>query len=99
MRPFFSFVVVLAFPTSSWATTPTRHLDFLLAQRNELKAAAGMPRTEYTVTTAPVQCFEIGGVKIVKNGTMYDYHDSTDALKFGTEKRAINKSFLFFIGF
>ena len=29
--------------------------------------------------------------------TMYDFHDSTDTLKFWTEKRAINKTFLFFI--
>ena len=26
---------------------------------------------------------------------MYDYRNSTDALKLGTEKRAINKTFLF----
>ena len=32
-------------------------------------------------------------------GTMYDFHDSTDTLKFWTEKRAINKTFLFFIWF
>ena len=31
--------------------------------------------------------------------TMYDFHNSTDALKFWTEKRAINKTFLFFIWF
>ena len=31
--------------------------------------------------------------------TMYDFHDSTDTLKFWTEKRAINKTFLFFIWF
>ena len=30
---------------------------------------------------------------------MYDFHDSTDALKFWTEKWAINKTFLFFIWF
>ena len=28
--------------------------------------------------------------------TMYDFHDSTDTLKFGTEKRAINKTFFVF---
>ena len=28
--------------------------------------------------------------------TMYDFHDSTDTLKFWTEKQAINKTFLFF---
>ena len=27
---------------------------------------------------------------------MYDFYDSTDTLKFWTEKRAINKTFLFF---
>ena len=27
---------------------------------------------------------------------MYDFYDSTDALKFLTEKQAINKTFLFF---
>ena len=27
---------------------------------------------------------------------MYDFHNSTDTLKFWTEKRAINKTFLFF---
>ena len=27
--------------------------------------------------------------------TMYDFHDSTDTLKFWTEKRAINKTFFF----
>ena len=32
-------------------------------------------------------------------GSMYDFHDSTDNLKFWTEKRAINKTFLFFICF
>ena len=31
--------------------------------------------------------------------TMYDFHNSTDTLKFCTEKRAINKTFLFFIRF
>ena len=31
--------------------------------------------------------------------TMYDFHDSTDTLKFGIEKRAINITFLFFIWF
>ena len=31
--------------------------------------------------------------------TMYDFHNSTDTLKFWTEKRAINKTFLFFIRF
>ena len=31
--------------------------------------------------------------------TMYDFHDSTDTLKFCTEKWAINKTFLFFIRF
>ena len=31
--------------------------------------------------------------------TMYDFHNSTDTLKFWTEKRAINKTFLFFIWF
>ena len=31
--------------------------------------------------------------------TMYDFHNSTDNLKFWTEKRAINKTFLFFIWF
>ena len=30
---------------------------------------------------------------------MYDFHDSTDTLKFWTEKRATNKTFLFFIWF
>ena len=29
--------------------------------------------------------------------TMYDFHNSTDTLKFWTEKWAINKTFLFFI--
>ena len=34
--------------------------------------------------------------KIVKiNRTMYDFHDSTDTLKFWTEKCAINKTFVF----
>ena len=33
------------------------------------------------------------------NTTMYDFHDSTDTLKFWTEKWAINKTFLFFIWF
>ena len=28
--------------------------------------------------------------------TMYDFHDSTDTLKFWTEKRAINKTFFVF---
>ena len=28
-------------------------------------------------------------------GTMYDFHDSTDALKFWTEKRAIKTTFVF----
>ena len=28
--------------------------------------------------------------------TMYDFHDSTDTLKFGTEKWAINKTFFVF---
>ena len=28
--------------------------------------------------------------------TMYDFHDSTDTLKFWTEKRAINKTFFCF---
>ena len=32
-------------------------------------------------------------------GTMYDFHNSTDTLKFSTDKRAINKTFLFFIRF
>ena len=27
--------------------------------------------------------------------TMYDFHDSTDTLKFCTEKRAINRNFVF----
>ena len=31
--------------------------------------------------------------------TMYDFHNSTDTLKFWTEKWAINKTFLFFISF
>ena len=31
--------------------------------------------------------------------TMYDFHDSTDTLKFWIEKRAIIKTFLFFIWF
>ena len=31
--------------------------------------------------------------------TMYGFHNSTDTLKFGTEKQAINKTFLFFIRF
>ena len=31
--------------------------------------------------------------------TMYDFHDSTDTLKFWTEKRAINKKQLYFIQF
>ena len=31
--------------------------------------------------------------------TMYDFHDSTDTLKFWTEIWAINKTFLFFIWF
>ena len=31
--------------------------------------------------------------------TMYDFHNSTDTLKFWTEKRDINKTFLFFIWF
>ena len=26
---------------------------------------------------------------IIKNGTMYDFHDSTDTLKFCTEKQAM----------
>ena len=30
---------------------------------------------------------------------MYDFHDSTDTLKFSTEKWAINKTFSFFIEF
>ena len=34
-----------------------------------------------------------------KYGTMYDFHDSTDTLKFWTEKRASHKTFLFFIRF
>ena len=29
--------------------------------------------------------------------TMYDFHDSTDTLKFLTEKQAINKTVLLFI--
>ena len=35
----------------------------------------------------------------VGRSTMYNFHDSTDTLKFWTEKRAINKTFLFFIWF
>ena len=35
----------------------------------------------------------------ILNGTMYDFHNATDTLKFWTEKRAINKTFLFFIRF
>ena len=31
--------------------------------------------------------------------TMYDFHNSTDTLKFWTEKRSINKTFLFFTRF
>ena len=31
--------------------------------------------------------------------TMYDFHDSTDTLKFWTEKQAINNTFLYFIWF
>ena len=31
--------------------------------------------------------------------TVYDFHNSTDTLKFWTEKRAINKTFLYFIWF
>ena len=31
--------------------------------------------------------------------TLYDFHNSTDTLKFWTEKRAINKTFLLFILF
>ena len=31
--------------------------------------------------------------------TMYNFHDSTDTLKFWTEKRAINRKILFFIWF
>ena len=33
------------------------------------------------------------------NGTMYDFHNSTDTLKFWTEKRAIDQTFLFSIWF
>ena len=42
------------------------------------------------------------GLEIEKNNaqcTMYDFHNSTDTLKFWTEKRTINKTFLFFIWF
>ena len=36
----------------------------------------------------------------VRDGpTMYDFHNSTDTLKFWTEKWTINKTFLFFIWF
>ena len=36
---------------------------------------------------------------LVGGCTMYDFHDSTDTLKFWTEKIAINKTILFFIWF
>ena len=36
---------------------------------------------------------------VVSDYTMYDFHNSTDTLKFGTEKQAINKTFLFFLRF
>ena len=36
---------------------------------------------------------------VMAERTMYDFHDSTNALKFWTEKQAINKTFLFFIWF
>ena len=35
----------------------------------------------------------------VSKCAMYDFHDSTDTLKFWTQKRAINKTFLFSIDF
>ena len=35
-------------------------------------------------------------VKVMDRHTMYDFHNSTDTLKFGTKKRAINKTFFFF---
>ena len=37
--------------------------------------------------------------KQVAESTMYDFHNSTDTLKFWTGKRAICKTFLFFIRF
>ena len=40
---------------------------------------------------------ERGSYTKLPRRTMYDFHNSTDSLKFWTEKRAINKTFLFFI--
>ena len=38
-------------------------------------------------------------VLLVTRRTMYNFQNSTDTLKYRTEKRAINKAFLFFIQF
>ena len=65
MRPFFSFVVVLAFPTSSWATTPLLYSTSWFpfgAKKRAQSTAAGRPWSDYTmftVTTASVQWFSI----------------------------------------
>ena len=72
-----------------WVSTPPLHVP--------LSQALAATHNMWIILTSqePLN----GLFRTSPRSTMYDFHNSTDTLKFWTEKRAVNKTFLFFIWF